>query len=582
MFNFNHKLNRSRGISDAFLLPTNPLRRFELKRAIGQASEPTARARLRSHVPTRLPTLCLFTHKFCYRPGFLLDLYGKEYKLFAVATNSTTVEYRAETDTDYLRCFLTTNNNSWTVYDKSGNAYLFGQSASSRESNPKTGWSGYSGTFHWGLDEIDTVTGDQTTIAYTTYNDPNMSSLPEITIYPTTITYNGHVSRNGYTQSASGNCIITFGTGIRSDQRTSYRPGFRTEQNRILTNILCQVNSQQVWRYALGYTTSTATGRSLLSTVTTYGSDNTTTQPTQTFTYQQNPNAVSFGSSVVWSNLSTSTYSTYPDITYVNPDTGVTLADLFDIDGDGLPDRVIWTTNSVDTYTVQHNSGLLGVGGSFGSTFTFGPTASGGSGNPSASNPLPSGGYWSALNDGYSRIQDINGDGLPDRVNDWWGHFTTLIIPYTNFVVQLNNGTGFISWFLWPVATNDMGAQDLNSYMSLIDAPSSQAWAGLFDINGDGLPDRVMSLYNQPTTYYKVQYNVGGTNFSPVSYFGPLRSQNYTNANLGNIWAGVPAGQYDTHDGHEWRRPTGPSDDAHEFIRSMPHTVQRHVFCCGI
>ena len=99
-----------------------------------------------------------------------------------------------------------------------------------------------------------------------------------------------------------------------------------------------------------------------------------------------------------------------------------------------------------------------------------------------------------------------------------------------------------------------------------------QAWAGLLDINGDGLPDRVMGLYNQPTTYYKVQYNIGGTNFSPVSYFGPLRSQNYTNANLGNILGRSSCRTIRHHDGHEWRWPTGPPDDAHEFIRSTSHT----------
>ena len=474
--------------------------------------------------------------------GFLLDLYGKEYKLYSVATNGSVVEYRAETDTDFLRCFLdTSSNNKWTVYDKSGNAYLFGQSSSSRVANPKTGWSGYSGTFHWGLDEIDTATGDQTTVGYTTYNDPNNSSLPERTIYPTTITYNGHVNLNGYTAATTGNCTITFGTALRTDQRISYRWGFRTEQNRILTNIVCQVNGQNIWRYALGYTNSLATGRSLLSSVTVYGSDNTTALPVQTFTYQQNPNAVSFGPPIAWTNLSSSTYSTYPYITYVNPDTGVTLADLVDIDGDGLPDREIWTSGSVDTYMVQHNSGFQNGDGSFASASAFGPTATGGSGNPSASNPLPSGGYWSALNDGYTRIHDINGDGLPDRINDWWAHFGTTVIPYTNFVVQLNTGTGFGSAFLWPLATNDMGAADTYTYMSLIDAPPSQAWAGLFDINGDGLPDRVMGLYGQPTTYYKVQYNLGGTNFGPVKYFGPLRSQNYTNTTLGNAWAGIPA-----------------------------------------
>ena len=69
--------------------------------------------------------------------GFLLNLYGKELKLFAVATNSSLVEYRAETDTDFLRCFLDTSNNKWTVYDKSGNAYYFGQTSGSRSRQPQ-------------------------------------------------------------------------------------------------------------------------------------------------------------------------------------------------------------------------------------------------------------------------------------------------------------------------------------------------------------------------------------------------------------------------------------------------------------
>ena len=64
---------------------------------------------------------------------------------------------------------------------------------------------------------------------------------------------------------------ITFGTEIRPDRRFSYRWGFRTEQNRRLTNIVCQAGGQKVWRYALGYALSPATKRSLLNTLTTYG-----------------------------------------------------------------------------------------------------------------------------------------------------------------------------------------------------------------------------------------------------------------------------------------------------------------------
>jgi RHS repeat-associated protein len=471
--------------------------------------------------------------------GFLMNLFGKELKLFAVATNGSTVEYRAETDTDFLRCFLDTSNNKWTVYDKSGNTYYFGQTSSSRVANPKTGWSsGYSGTFHWALDEVDTATGDQTTVAYTTYTGPD-SSLPERTIYPTSITYNGHASINGYGATYTGQNTISFGTEIRPDRRVSYRWGFRTEQNRRLTNIVCQVGSQKVWRYAIGYTTSKATERSLLSTLTVYGSDDTTALPTQTFTYQQNLNGVSFGPTMEWTNMNladpTTSGATDPYVTQVTG-SGITIADLFDIDGDGLPDRVSWNgSSSPNAYQVQHNNGS-----GFGARYSFGPSSSGGGTTASDSNPVPDGGYYSALNGGYARMRDINGDGLPDRVDDYWKHFSSIYYattPYTNFAVMLNTGSGFGSASMWPLATNDLG-NDPNTYMSVIESGTTQPYVGLFDINGDGLPDRVMALYNQPEIYFKVQFNTG-TNFMPVKLFGPYRSQNYTNSIFGIPWSGI-------------------------------------------
>ena len=38
--------------------------------------------------------------------GFILNLFGKELKLLPAATNGALVEYRAEVDTDFLRCIL--------------------------------------------------------------------------------------------------------------------------------------------------------------------------------------------------------------------------------------------------------------------------------------------------------------------------------------------------------------------------------------------------------------------------------------------------------------------------------------------
>ncbi|MGA2280933.1 MAG: SpvB/TcaC N-terminal domain-containing protein [Verrucomicrobiota bacterium] len=231
--------------------------------------------------------------------GFLLNLFGKEIKLLPTATAN---EYRSEVDTAFLRCVLDTANNKWLVYDKSGTVYSFGQSTNSRVANPKTGWSGYSGTFYWGLDQIITASGDWTTVAYTNFTSPD-TAQPERTLYPLQITYNGHTNFNGYSANVGGTHTITFGTEIRPDRRFSYRWGFRTEQNRRLTNIVCQAGGQKVWRYALGYALSPATKRSLLNTLTTYGSDDSTALPVQTFNYQGNPKGVSFGSSIKWTNV---------------------------------------------------------------------------------------------------------------------------------------------------------------------------------------------------------------------------------------------------------------------------------------
>jgi RHS repeat-associated protein len=492
--------------------------------------------------------------------GFILNLFGKEYKLLQTATAN---EYRPEVDTDFLRCVLDTSNNKWTIYDKSGNVYYFGSTTdgSSKVINPKSGWPpagqpAYSATFHWALDKIDTATGDETTIAYTTYNDPNNPSIPEKTIYPTQITYNSHTNINGYGASYTGTHTISFGTEVRTDWRFSYHWGFRTEQTRLLTNIVCQVGSQKIWRYALSYTTSTPTGRSLLHTVTTYGSDDTTSLPVQTFTYQGNPNVVSFGSTIEWTGLnlnspdSSSIYQ--PWVTHVNSE-GVTIADLIDIDGDGLPDRVSWdslSTTSPNKYQVQKNLGLQanGTSGSFGTRYAFGPTSTGNGAlaNPSTANPVPDNEYWSALNAGHVRLRDINGDGLPDRVADWWEHFdSSYLAPYTNFQVMLNNGSGFAADATWPVSPVPLstdGSADSSGFWCAVEGG---AYVGFFDINGDGLPDRVMAksgtLADGPMTNFIVQFNTG-TSFTASKLFGPYHSQNWNNpSDQGGVaeWAAI-------------------------------------------
>ena len=486
--------------------------------------------------------------------GFMLDLFGKSYKLFSVATNGT-VEYRAETDTDFLRCFFDTTNNKWTVYDKSGTAYYFGETSSSRLS--KTGWTaGATSTFHWALDQIVTATGDWTTVAYANNTSP-FTGLTEQMLYPTQMNYNGHTNNNGYSSNFAPPNSITFQTEIRTnDWRTSFRSGFRTELDRRLTNIVCQANSQNVWSYRLMYGASPATGRSLLTNVVVYGYSGTTPSPylTNSFAYQANPNGMSFGSTMVWSNmvLTGPDGLAYPEVTEVSQSAGFNyaLADLVDIDGDGLPDRVLCDTNvSPNKYLVQKNLGLQGTGGSFGSQYGFGPISTG-VGNPSDSNPFPDQSGYAELNTANGRIRDINGDGLPDRVLDYWKPFDQSINPnytlYTNFTIAFNTGSGFSSPTRWAI-TNFMGGYDANGVYSAYESVegggtvtfggfSVQLGVGLFDLNGDLLPDRVQSgfagMTNSMTNLY-VQYNTG-SGFTQIRTY-PYRSQNCQGLDAGTI-----------------------------------------------
>lgn len=487
--------------------------------------------------------------------GFMLNLFGKGYKLFSVNTNGTIVEYRAEVDTDFLRCFLDTVNNLWTVYDKSGTAYYFGETSATRVSNPRTGWSGYSGTFHWALDQIVTASGDWTTISYTNSTSP-YTGLPERELYPFQIGYNGHTNSGGvYTANYPGPDTITFQTQLRTnDWRFSFRSGFRTDQTRRLTNILCQIGTQPVWSYALQYGISPATGRSLLTNVVIYGYNSGTATPflTNSFAYQANPNGVSFGPPIIWTNMLISSPSEpggyNPEVSQIDTSGSFnyTVADLIDIDGDGLPDRVSW--NGTNAYQVQKNLGMQANGnGLFGSPYSFGPTATGSGTLATNSNPLPNGSGYTELNDPYGRLMDIDGDGLPDRVEDYWWALNSVnaggptYVPYTNYEVQLNLGNGFSSVSNWPVNAGPLGPTNVNSlYYDCVEDGAVNV--GLFDINGDGRPDRVMSQWwqNANMTNFLVQLNTG-TNFGPVVNFGPYYSQNYYVSNTTDVyeWAGV-------------------------------------------
>jgi RHS repeat-associated protein len=450
--------------------------------------------------------------------GFSLNLFGRQMKLLTNSAN----EYRAEVDSDFLRCQFDPPNNRWEVYDRSGTLFRFGYTA--RVMNPNAGWTAnHTGTFRWALEEIITATGDRTTITYQTFATADVGTAR--VLYPDTISYNGHTSWNGYTASQSPTHTIQFDFGTRTDTRISYRSGFRVVQDRRLTNIVCQANSQIVRRYALEYDYSPATKRSRLLRVRTFGTDDSSELPGQSFGYQDKP--FTFGPKVQWKNLALAGAGVC--CITERDGFGNTIKDVFDLDGDSLPDRVRWDdTTTPDRYLLQRNLGpsASGAEGGFATNdYAFGAT--------SDFNFAADDSAWSALNSSRVRIMDITGDGLPDRIGDDLAYMYGGGVPYNHFGIKTNHGAGFS---INPSNTWAVEVQGSTFYYA-IDSLTDTVSAGrtsLFDLNGDGLPDRVMMPVNPNYTNLHVQFGTG-TNFSALRRY-PYSSQG---GETSVLWSGI-------------------------------------------
>jgi hypothetical protein len=202
-----------------------------------------------------------------------------------------------------------------------------------------------------------------------------------------------------------------------------------------------------------------------------------------------------------------------------------TFVTLLDINGDGLPDRVMREGASpYDHFEVQFNTGYgferktssQGGGTDF-RTRDWGPLYSEGQGGwegrcPQSTTSGSAGGDY-VYSGTYIDLFDINGDGLPDRV-------LRGASPFNSFNIELNTGTGFagqidssdIEWH--GVSTQGESHAEwwgcVGLTMSYVTGDVDRAWelVTMRDINGDGLVDRVMSDKNGGGVL-KVQLNKG-------------------------------------------------------------------------
>jgi|GEM_PF-6827093 len=146
--------------------------------------------------------------------------------------------------------------------------------------------------------------------------------------------------------------------------------------------------------------------------------------------------------------------------------------------------------------------------------------------------------YWSSLNctwddDDYNITRlttlDINGDGLPDRVMQGINaasYATYGFLPASNqnfFRVQLNTGSGLertsgtgggtqyttLTWGPIDSQGNTGTSNVANAWNAVTASAAQHTFVTMMDLNGDGLPDRVMRKSAAPYNVFKVQFNTG-------------------------------------------------------------------------
>jgi len=425
---------------------------------------------------------------------FELTLGGAPQELVPIGGNA----YRLRIEGAYLKIQYYTSGNFWAVWDKSGTMMRFGYTQSSKIGTIRDP-SVSTNTYRWCLEWVVDPKSNNMEITYVRDED-EWGNI--IQVYPEEIIYNAN-DVAGLPHNHSVTFILD---SSRTDTPSNYRGGFKMLTRKRLSSIEVKTGVNLVRKYQFAYDAPNA--RSVLASITLYGDDNPPPSPSlppTSFTYQTHNPGVETG--ISWANPGW----WWVDDGYGNPwyyGLGIredphlngTIADVLDIDGDGVPERVVHDkTNPYDTWEVYHNNLLSGfITKQDGSPWTwanpmgmdyYDPETGDSSGNFIK--------YYHNLLGTYIDNIDMNGDGLPDRVG-------TTASPYS-WNVYFNNGNGFNTAASWSHPSGDPN----NYYGNFIrDADAyGSVRSDVIDMNGDGRPDRV--VYGNPD--WRVYFNTGSS-----------------------------------------------------------------------
>ncbi|RJQ49681.1 MAG: hypothetical protein C4538_01680, partial [Nitrospiraceae bacterium] len=345
--------------------------------------------------------------------------------------------YGAKIEGQFTKYYL--NSDTWVVTKKDGTKYYYGSSSNSKQQDTN-------GTFKWSLDKVQDTNGNYMEITY--WLDTGNAE-----IYPDRINYTrGNGNDTGH--------YVKFNLESRTDINTVYALGSKVVTAYRLKSIETFARGQLSRRYVLDYIYSSQSTRSLLSSITVYGSDGTSTLPPTTFTYQTTGNSFQFASST--------SVTSYPSV-------------IGDFNGDG---RIDFITCSGQIFYSKETGFYLG-------------------------------GTWTDYQcSGYSHVAgDFNGDGKDDMLVHQTG------AQYPDVDLYISTGTTFQYVSTSPIWTGEVlaAAGDFNGdgkadfvsstgsiyysdgsqfyYAGNRNAYSSPTiYVGEFNFNGDGKDDILMKL----------------------------------------------------------------------------------------
>ncbi len=411
----------------------------------------------------------------------------------------------------------------WVVTTTDGTEYRFGHNEDSENMLRATDTSFTQSTqyvWRWSLDRIKDSNGN---CIYFTYTEDQGS------VYLSKIEYNNEKKR-----------VVDFILEDKPDEYLIIDQGSEILDAFRLKEIHVSINDSLIKKYVLDYEMNETGSKSLLKSITEYGSDGITSLPPVRFEYSDPVKG--FNNEMRW------TTPERKPIRKIDTHANDTIGDTFDVNGDGLPDLISYNPVSLNTWevwlnmkdgfsstsqqwpvptnwairdlnrTLDHDkqiqapttrscpmdingdgyidflyrdgSGALKIRKNSGSSFLNSPDWGVPSGAWIRDVQKPDGVAANVIQNFF----DMNGDNLPDLVrkeND------------TSWHVWRNTGNGFVDYGIWPVPHNYAWIEDFTR-------GSANLQVGHFDVNGDGLPDIVNPKGpNNGVSEWQVYLNTG-------------------------------------------------------------------------